>query len=69
LLGFVQPHGDPVGEQVPDAQHVLARILQRSDHAVADRATLRGERGQGVHDSLAHLAVGLVGGQERDLID
>ena len=69
LLGFIEPHGDPVGEQVPDGQHVLARVLQGSDHAVADRAALGGEGGQGGHDPLAELAVGLVGGQERDLID
>jgi hypothetical protein len=24
LLGFIEPHGDPVGERVPDGQHVLA---------------------------------------------
>ena len=40
LLGFIQPHRDPVGEQVADGQHLLARVLQRGDHAVADRPAL-----------------------------
>jgi hypothetical protein len=39
-----------VGEQVPDRQHLLARILQRGDDAVADRPALDGEGGEGGHD-------------------
>ena len=69
LLGLIQPHRDPVREQVPDTQHVLARVLQRGHHAVADRPALRRQGGQRGHDPLAELAVPLVGGQERDLID
>ena len=46
LLGLVQPHGDPVGEQVADGHDFLARVLQRGDHAVPDGAALGGEGGQ-----------------------
>ena len=69
LFRFIQPHGEPVGEQVPDRQHVLAGVLQRSNDGVADCPPLGGEGGSGVHDPLAQLAVVLAGGQERDLID
>ena len=69
LLGFIEPHRDPVREQVPDGQHVLARVLQRGHHAVADRPALGGQGGQRGHDPVLEVAVGLVGGQERDLID
>jgi len=40
LFGFVQAHGDPVGEQVADRHDLFARVLQRSHHAVADRPAL-----------------------------
>ena len=69
LGGLVQPQRDLVGEQVADVQDFLARVLQRGDDAVADRAALSGQGGQRGQDALAELAVGLVGGQERDLID
>ena len=69
LPGLIQPHRDPVREQVPDRQHVLARVLQRGHHAVPDRPALRGQGGEGGHDPLPEFAVRLVGGQERDLID
>ena len=69
LLRLIEPHRDPVREQVPDGQHVLARVLQRGDHAVAHRPALGGQGGQRGHDPVLELAVGLVGGQERDLID
>jgi hypothetical protein len=35
LLGFVQAHGDPVGEQVADRQDLLARVLQCRHHRIA----------------------------------
>jgi hypothetical protein len=66
--GLVQPHRDPVREQVPDRHDLLARVLQRGHHAVAHRPALRRERGQGGLDPLAQLLVGLVGGQERHLV-
>ena len=69
LVGFVQPHGDPGGEQVPQVDHVLARVLQRPDHAHADGAALAGEGGDGGFGAFAEVAFGLVGGQERQLID
>src|ERR1017187_9533943 len=59
---------DNVGKQVADVQDLFARVLQRGDYAVPDRAALRGEgryRGEG---TFFEFAVGLVGGQERDLI-
>ena len=40
LLGLIEPHSYPAGEQVPDRQHVLARVLECPDDAVADRAAL-----------------------------
>ena len=66
---LVEAQRDLVGEQVADVEHFLARVLQRGDDAVADRAALGGERGERGEGALAELAVGLVGGQERDLVD
>jgi hypothetical protein len=40
LLGLIEPHSYPAGEHVPDRQHVLARVLECPDDAVADRAAL-----------------------------
>ena len=48
--------------------HLLARVLQRGHHAVADRPALGRERGERGLDPLSQLPVGLVGGQERHLI-
>ena len=69
LLGLIEPHGDPGGEQVPEGDHVLARVLQRGDHAVADRPALGGQGRQRGLGPFAQVAVGLVGGQERELVD
>ena len=49
--------------------HVLARILQRPDHAHPHRPALAGQRRDGRLSPLAQVAFGLVGGQERQLID
>ena len=69
LRRLVQPQRDLVGEQVADVQDLFARVLQRGDDAVADRPALRRQRGQRGEDAFLELAVGLVGGQERHLID
>jgi hypothetical protein len=55
-------------EEIPDREHFLAGVLQRGHHAVAHRAALRREGGERGHDPLAELAVWLVRGQERDLV-
>ena len=69
LLGLIQPHRDPIGEQVADRHDLLARVLERGDHAVADRPALGRQRRQRRLDPLTGDLVGVVGSQERDLID
>ena len=69
LGGLIEAQGDLVGEQVADVQDFLARVLQRGDDAVADGAALGGEGGQRGEGAFFEFAVGLVGGQERDLVD
>jgi hypothetical protein len=69
LVGFIQPHRDPGGEQVPQVDHFFARVLQGADHADADRPALAGEGGDRGLSPFAEVAFGLVGGQERQLID
>jgi hypothetical protein len=65
-LGLIEPHSYPVGEQVPDRQHVLARVLEYPDDAAADRAALGGNGGDRGQRPLAELAVGLVRGVGRN---
>src|SRR5882724_6013046 len=68
LRRLVQPQGELVGEQVPNVQNLFARILERGDDAVAHGAALCRQRGQGGEDAFPELSVGLVGGQEGDLV-
>ena len=69
LLGLVQPERDLVGEQVADVHDLFARVLERGQDADPDRPALGGERGQRGGDAQLEALVGLVGGQERDLVD
>ena len=69
MLGLIEAHGDPVREQVAQGHDLLTRVLQRGHHAEPDRAALGGQGGEGGFDPVPELLVGLVGGQEGDLID
>jgi hypothetical protein len=69
LVGLIQPQRDAGREQVAEADHVLARVLQRADDADADRPTLAGQRGYRCLSALTLVTIGLVGGEERELVD
>ncbi|OPG13840.1 hypothetical protein B1L11_06315 [Microbispora sp. GKU 823] len=69
LLGLVEQECDLDGEQVADVHDLLAGVLECGHDADADRAALGGEDGERGDGPGAEQLVGLVGDQERHLVD
>jgi hypothetical protein len=68
LFGFGEPQRDPHGEQVPEGQHLLARVLQRCHDNNTDGAALGQQHRQRLADPPAQVAVRQVGGEERHFV-